>query len=92
MFEQFDARRLAIGAGIGLPLIAIWTVLLSATIPYEFMVHFMSMVLLSFVPFAAVSFTLIWARRGIQQPPRPPHHHCPECGRPVRPAPETDRV
>ncbi|MFI5838715.1 hypothetical protein ACIA8K_03215 [Catenuloplanes sp. NPDC051500] len=84
MFEQFDARRLAIGAGIGLPLIAIWTVLLSATIPYEFMVHFMSMVLLSFVPFAAVSFTLIWARRR-QPPPVPrPHQHCPECGQPVR--------
>ena len=84
MFEQFDARRLAIGAGIGLPLIAIWTVLLSATIPYEFMVHFMSMLLLSFVPFAAVSFTLIWARRGVKPSPARQHQHCAECGQPVR--------
>ncbi|GAB7038165.1 MULTISPECIES: hypothetical protein [Catenuloplanes] len=82
VFEQFNARRLAVGAGVGLPLIALWTVLLSATIPYDFMVHFMSMVLLSLVPFAIVSFILIWARRHRS---RPSHaHHCSECGQPIR--------
>jgi hypothetical protein len=33
---------------------------------------------------AAVSFALIWARRGITSRPMQAHQHCSECGQPVR--------